>query len=325
MRAIVVFASCLIGSARAFAPSIASGLTVNRFASSRGSFAGVVTRPSALRSTAGVDLAPAPAFDGDSNGAIALDPAPVAQGTRRVKKEANFVIEGDSMENTPFMVALTTTFFLLDFLFIGFGLSAATSIPGAAMAAAAAVGGVMFADAFTGFFHWSVDNYGGLETPVLGTVIAAFQGHHDTPWTITYRPLANNVHKICIPALALLGMMALAGVSGPGAVFGGFALMSLVLCQETHKYSHMVSPPPLMRFLQDTGLVLTKKQHGLHHSSPFESNYCIVNGMCNEALDAMGTFRFLEGVVFRLTGEEPNCWKLDPTGQHKAIALDMTE
>eukprot|EP00953_Heterococcus_sp_UTEX-ZZ885_P041231 21048-Heterococcus_DN1.PRE.1 len=41
----------------------------------------------------------------------------------------------------------------------------------------------------------SVDNYGGLHTPVFGTVIEAFQGHHGSPWTITYRKFANNVHK----------------------------------------------------------------------------------------------------------------------------------
>jgi Lipid desaturase domain len=43
-----------------------------------------------------------------------------------------------------------------------------------------------------------VDNYGSLQTPVMGPIIAAFQGHHGSPWTITYRGFANNVHKVHI-------------------------------------------------------------------------------------------------------------------------------
>lgn len=37
-------------------------------------------------------------------------------------------------------------------------------------------------------------------TPVLGKQIAAFQGHHQRPWTITQREFANNVHQVCLAA-----------------------------------------------------------------------------------------------------------------------------
>ena len=40
-------------------------------------------------------------------------------------------------------------------------------------------------DVGTGIFHWSVDNYGDKNTPVMGGIIDAFQGHHKYPWTIT--------------------------------------------------------------------------------------------------------------------------------------------
>ena len=38
--------------------------------------------------------------------------------------------------------------------------------------------GYLIADLVSGVFHWSVDNYGDGKTPVFGTVIEAFQGHH---------------------------------------------------------------------------------------------------------------------------------------------------
>ena len=44
-----------------------------------------------------------------------------------------------------------------------------------------------------------------------------------------------------------------------------------------------------------------------HHKKPFESNYCIVSGHCNEYLDRVGFFRKLEEVVEDATGNKPRC------------------
>ena len=56
------------------------------------------------------------------------------------------------------------------------------------------------ADFLTGVYHWSVDNYGDGDTPIVGAQIAAFQGHHQWPWTITEREFCNNVHKVPLPS-----------------------------------------------------------------------------------------------------------------------------
>lgn len=44
--------------------------------------------------------------------------------------------------------------------------------------AVATMAGILIADLVSGVFHWSVDNYGDSKTPVFGSVIEAFQGHH---------------------------------------------------------------------------------------------------------------------------------------------------
>ena len=54
----------------------------------------------------------------------------------------------------------------------------------------------MIADFLTGIYHWSVDNYGDGSTPIVGAQIAAFQGHHQRPWTITEREFCNNLYKV---------------------------------------------------------------------------------------------------------------------------------
>lgn len=55
----------------------------------------------------------------------------------------------------------------------------------------------VLSDLGTAVYHWAVDNYGDGNTPVFGRQIAAFQGHHQRPWTITQREFCNNVHQVC--------------------------------------------------------------------------------------------------------------------------------
>ncbi len=85
------------------------------------------------------------------------------------------------------------------------GLMAATLAQGLAQAhspldwagvASALLASYVLSDLGTGIYHWGVDNWGGPETPVFGKQIAAFQGHHQRPWTITEREFCNNVHQV---------------------------------------------------------------------------------------------------------------------------------
>ena len=75
-----------------------------------------------------------------------------------------------------------------------------------------------------------------------------------------------------------------------------------LVSQELHKYSHMKKVPSAVKFLQDKRIILSRKEHGLHHRDPFEGHYCILTGQCNEFLDNSNFFRYLEMVVYNLTG-----------------------
>ena len=181
---------------------------------------------------------------------------------------------------------------------------------------------LVFSDFFSGVFHWSVDNYGNKHTPVLGAVIEAFQGHHDAPWTITYREFSNNVHKITkITIPAMLAIAAVHPASPLITLFGAMFFNLQVLSQEFHKISHLTKPPKWATVLQDLGLIISRKEHGQHHSNPFESNYCILTGTCNKFMDNSGFFRVLERAVYEATGVRPNCWKLDESGELQVAAL----
>jgi len=177
------------------------------------------------------------------------------------------------------------------------------------------------ADFGSGVLHWSVDNYGNGRTPVMGKLIAAFQGHHSAPWTITDRGFCNNIYKLCtpfgIPSLILVNTF----LPSQGALFFSFFCLFELLSQEFHKWSHerKADLPGWINMLQDLGVIIGRKSHAMHHVAPYEGNYCIVSGFCNNFLDRTGVFRMLEHAVYEINGIESNAWKIDPELKKKTL------
>lgn len=106
-------------------------------------------------------------------------------------------------------------------------LGAASEVHGvgdAGTAVLAVFAAYVLSDLGTAVYHWGVDNYGDGSTPVFGRQIAAFQGHHQRPWTITQREFCNNVHQVGfglqvpVPASSMLFHKARGG--GRGVISG---------------------------------------------------------------------------------------------------------
>lgn len=268
-------------------------------------------------------------------------------GLERPKgKEANVVVEGDSLETTWEQRAIVSGTIAGQALFAANAVRDLYSqtdgnIEATALASfATIVASYIAADFGSGVFHWSVDNYGNGRTPVMGSIIAAFQGHHSAPWTITYRGFCNNVWKLCIPfgLPTVAAITYLAGSENPmgeNRLISSFiphqvdihltndiiavSLFFVVFCfseimsQELHKWSHQTKKevPEWINTLQDLGIIIGRKPHAKHHMAPYDGNYCIVSGVCNEALDNSGFFRWLEHRVYEINGVESNAWKLD--------------
>ena len=162
-------------------------------------------------------------------------------GLERPKgKVASVVVEGDSLETTPQQVGIVAATFL------GHALLAVNAIHGlysqtdgsvestAMYSIATVIASWIAADFGSGVFHWSVDNYGNGRTPVMGNIIAAFQGHHSAPWTITYRGFCNNVWKLCIP-FGVPTVAAITFVAGPENPMGEFMMLGLYSLFFTHQ------------------------------------------------------------------------------------------
>jgi len=169
----------------------------------------------------------------------------------------------------------------------------------------------VLADAGTGIFHWSVDNYGTKNTPVLGNIIDAFQGHHKYPWTITKRQFANNVHVTCPAVMCVtVPLLCCPGLDQNVSASMGVFCAAVVLSQQFHAWSHMKPStlPPVVVKAQEMGVLISRKGHGAHHKPPFRGNYCIVSGLWNGVLDGNGVFTKAEKAIYKHTGVAPRCW-----------------
>jgi len=252
---------------------------------------------------------------------------------RPTGKEARVVVEGDSLETQPWQVALVSATMMFHAAFsvhnIQELIEQTHSIPlGLTESAVAIVSSWALADLGSGILHWSVDNYGNGSTPVMGNIIAAFQGHHSAPWTITERGFCNNVYKLCTP-FGIPTVLALSYFTGfaplPSLCITVFCAME-ILSQELHKWSHMTKKevPGWVNWMQDAGLSIHRTSHAHHHKAPYEGNYCIVSGICNPALDQSGFFRRLEHLVYNINGVESNAWKLDGALRAKTLNGDYS-
>lgn len=231
-----------------------------------------------------------------------------------------FIIEGDSIEETNSQRITLFLHFALIFSNL-FKISHEIESLNLILTITTIVLSIVLGDFGTGVFHWSVDNYGGIKTPIFGSVCVAFQGHHETPWTITFRPFANNVYKIAYATIPMLLIVAISPISTYLKLFLTLFINWWLLSQEFHKYAHMRQVPEVIKWLQDRNIILSRREHGLHHSSPFEGNYCILTGVCNSFLDKIQFFRYLERIIFQITGNKPNTWKIDPLIEQKAMNL----
>jgi len=76
-----------------------------------------------------------------------------------------------------------------------------------------------------------------------------------------------------------------------------FVAAATVATNQFHKWAHQENPSSFARWLQRKRLVLEPAHHKLHHTQPFNVNYCITNGWLNPLLNKLKFFRRLEATL----------------------------
>ena len=174
----------------------------------------------------------------------------------------------------------------------------------------ASLAGYILADLGSGVYHWAIDNYGDESTPIFGSQIEAFQGHHKWPWTITRRQFANNLHALARAVTFTVLPIGLACNDPTLLGFVGVCSGCIMFSQQFHAWAHGTKSrlPPLVVALQDAGVLVSRSQHAPHHRPPWNNNYCIVSGAWNEFLDEHKVFQVLEMMIYLKFGVRPRSW-----------------
>lgn len=150
------------------------------------------------------------------------------------------------------------------------------------------VAGYLAADLMSGIVHFLADNFGSPDMPFIGpSFVLPFRQHHDDPQGILrHRFFATNGNNVlvCLPVLIPVVWLVPVSTSAAGhaaGVFTGAMLSMVLLTNQVHKWAHMDQAPPAVRWLQRTGLIISKAHHDIHHTRPFNSHYCIAVGAWN--------------------------------------------
>ena len=165
-----------------------------------------------------------------------------------------------------------------------------------------ALGIVMLADFIAGLVHWAEDAYGTENTPVFGPLlIRANIVHHHLPRYFTRFNWWETSRDAVFVSAGLLIIGICLGVAGWQLWL--FALVS-ANANQVHKWSHRTRAEngPVISFLQDIGLLLSPRQHAVHHTDPKNTYYCPVTNLVNPLLEWVRFWPALEWVIERLTG-----------------------
>ena len=97
----------------------------------------------------------------------------------------------------------------------------------------------------------------------------------------------------------------------PQAIFLGALTWELALvvaigvnANEMHKWAHRTRRENgrIISFLQDVGLIQSRRHHAGHHRAGKNTHYCVVTNYLNPALDAAGLWTFLERGILIVFG-----------------------
>ncbi|MCH2107766.1 MAG: fatty acid desaturase family protein [Polyangiaceae bacterium] len=166
----------------------------------------------------------------------------------------------------------------------------------------------LITDLLSGTIHWAMDNWGSDTAPF----VAPFRRHHLHPEEITQHDFVELNGNTCLVGLlaTLLAWLSLLIPDTPWlatAVFLQVTLVFGVLTNSIHAWAHTSKNelPKILRFAQESNIILNRRHHQEHHRAPHHKNYAITNGLTNGVCDRFGYYEFLGKIVTSISGQQP--------------------
>ena len=153
------------------------------------------------------------------------------------------------------------------------------------------------ADLLTGVVHWLEDAYGNPNWKYLGkSVIAPNLEHHKSP-----RNIVKNGYWATVETSYIIGLMLIV-LTLCFSICNLYTLLSIVIAAHgnmTHKWAHQTDKENgrFITWLHRNKILITRRNHGLHHKAPYVGNYCSITNFVNPVLDFLYFWPVLEFMI----------------------------
>lgn len=183
--------------------------------------------------------------------------------------------------------------------------------------------GIFVADVVSGVLHWTFDTWFDVHSEALRRMVISVRRHHLYPKEVLLMHFWEDAGVLSwfgallvVPPLVANLLLRAAPSTLRFCITGASVVASLLVAfmLEFHKLGHRYARSRLLVAAQRLGLLLSPDHHGKHHRGNHDRNYCLINGIADRTLGAIGLFRWLERAVHAVTGAVPRLddekWRL---------------
>ncbi len=156
---------------------------------------------------------------------------------------------------------------------------------------------ILIADFVTGVIHWWEDTYGNPNWKYLGKIMVLPNlEHHIRPREFLKGTFWFRIKESVYISLILLFVFLVFGWIN---VYTIFLVLYMPLANEIHAITHRTDKEngKLICLIQKTGLIQSRKNHGLHHSNPYNINFCVMTNYVNPILNFFDFWNRLEKLI----------------------------
>ncbi len=162
---------------------------------------------------------------------------------------------------------------------------------------------ILLADFITGLVHWWEDSYGNPQWKVIGKyIVEPNLVHHLKPRDMAPGGYFKQTYISWIAAVVFIGVPWLAFDWHPFL----FVATMLVAAQGNmiHCLAHRTDSEngAIIRAMQRVGIFQSRQHHGIHHTSPYVVNYCIMTNFVNPVLEGIYFWQTIEWMLEKLAG-----------------------
>jgi hypothetical protein len=161
----------------------------------------------------------------------------------------------------------------------------------------------LYVDFLSGLIHWFGDTYLDYIPSYIKEILQSNSpDHHKYPTHFVSMSIYQFIFSSLVGSIVLFPFMFFINIKTRLI----YALCAAIIIEITHHYNHVPinKYPTLFKYLSLLKIIQSRRHHHDHHLSPY-INYCVFSSHVNFILDNLHFWRWLELLIFYITGYPP--------------------